>query len=363
MNRPYQFHFISFFSKNITSENTKMQIENLPNYSKNHHTRKGFKNDEGDPTVPDMHERAMFFKFMFSKVDVTTPLPVRKIPKEELSDSPTMRVWWLSHATILYQINHKYILTDPVFDEGASPVSGFIKRITPLPLTLDDLPEISYILLSHDHYDHLSYHTLTELKRKNPNVKIFAPLGVHTYVNNWDRNFNVVPFDWRQKVTIDDITFVCFPARHGSQRTMTDRATKLWCSWLFQFDNKTIYFPGDTAIGPHFAEVRNYVGKPIDLVMMPIGPQNPKAMMRKVHVDPTDARDMALILEAQTVVPIHYGTFPLGMEVEVSDIELLRRTWTECPLRLRVLKVGGRVDFIDGKFDVENEEEMIGHPE
>ena len=170
-----------------------------------------------------------------------------------------------------------------------------------------------------------------------------------------------MPFDWRTTTTVDDITFTCFPARHFSRRTLTDSATKLWVSWLIQYKGISIYFAGDTAIGPHFQEVRNFVGKPIDLALMPIGPQNPAEMMRAVHLNPQDVNDMSEILEAKIVIPIHYGTFALGSQVETPDLVLLKRCWTGD--NLLPLITGGYADLnlndSNSKFAVYNEKEML----
>ncbi|KAK8875569.1 hypothetical protein M9Y10_005738 [Tritrichomonas musculus] len=351
-------------------------ITKLPNYSDKHHTSDGhFVNEQGDPCPPPPQEpkkafsgAKQFFKFATSGSDVIAPMPIREIKKNspdfqlKPGDSNIIRVWWLGHPAVLIRINNKYIITDPMLSLYASPVSGFIKRITPAPIAVENLPPISIILYSHDHYDHLSYDTLTKLKDLNPNVKILCPVGVHELINGWNPRFYAMPFDWRTTTTIDDITFTCFPSRHFSRRSLTDTATKLWVSWLIQYKDVSIYFAGDTAIGPHFQEVRNFVGKPIDLALMPIGPQNPPEMMRAVHLNPQDVKDMSDILEAKVVIPIHYGTFALGSQVETPDLVLLRQCWTGFD-NLLPLITGGYAELnmndSDKKFGVNNENEML----
>lgn len=361
-------------------------INKLPNYSDSHHTADGhFENETGEPSPPPVPEevdgKSGFTKFMgalFSAVrakpDVITTMPIRKLKKgsEEFIINPedkSIKVWWLGHATVLLRINNKYIITDPMLSLYASPIKGFFKRVTPAPIDPEDLPPLSYIIYSHDHYDHLSYDTLTKLKELNPNVIIFGPLGLDRLINGWDAKYNVIPFDWRMTTTVDEITFTCFPSHHFSRRTMNDAATKLWCSWLFQYKSNnddiiSIYFGGDTALGPHFREVRDFVGRPIDLALMPVGPLNPPGMMRSVHLNLQDVKDMSDVLQAKVVIPIHYGTFPLGREVETPDLVLLRRCWTNDSLL--PLITGGRADLqIDPngdhaeKFVVQNDEEML----
>jgi L-ascorbate metabolism protein UlaG (beta-lactamase superfamily) len=89
----------------------------------------------------------------------------------------------------------------------------------------------------------------------------------------------------------------------------------------------SVFFAGDTAIGPQFAEVREYVGGAIDLALLPIGPQEPSDWMRVAHMGPRDAFEMAGVLEARAVYPIHYGAFPFGPKPEFDDATQLRRVW------------------------------------
>lgn len=356
------------------SEPLDVKYIKLPNYSDVHHTKDGhFTNEPGDPLItssqepkPSFSGMKTFFNFAMSNVDVTSPMPIRKIEKDsrdfQISDDRGIKIWWLGHLTVLIRITNKYVITDPILTLYASPISSnMFKRVTPSPISIEDLPKIDYILYSHDHYDHLSYETLTQLKKLNPDVKILAPLGVDKLVNGWDKNFRVIPFDWRVKSTFDEITFTCFPARHFSKRTITDFGKKLWCSWLIQFSDVSIYFAGDSAVGPHFREVRNHVGKPIDLALMPIGPQNPSYMMRPVHMNPMDVKSMSDELEAKVVVPIHYGTFALGCSVETPDLLLLRKLWNGD--NLMPLITGGctelNLDSNDEKFSVCDESEML----
>lgn len=341
----------------------------LPNYSDSHHLPDGhYQNEPGEPIVAQQALQTSgffksvgrFAKFFASKSDITTPIPVRKIDTSnefEISDNsnhPLIRAWWIGHATVLIQINSNYIIIDPQLSDYASPVPGFIKRITPPALRVEDLPPISLILYSHDHYDHLSYETLAKIKERFPDVTIFAPLGIADMINGWNTKFNAHNFDWRTTTTItfpnseDQVCFTCFPARHYTRRSVSDTNQRLWCSWLIQYNDCSLYHPGDSAIGPHFAEIRNFVGKPIDIAFMPIGPQNPPDVMRPVHMNPEDVKNMSEILEARCVIPIHYGCFALGQQVEVPDLVLLKRLWNGD--NLTPIKVGGRIEYINGRF-------------
>lgn len=358
----------------MTQEITPPTIERLPNYNDSHHLPDGhYRNEDGEPIVAtEALQTSGFFKtfskfakFFASKSDISSPIPVRKLTKDSSDFSETndskITAWWIGHATVLIRLNSRYIIIDPQLSDYASPVPGFIKRVTPPALTVDELPTITAIIYSHDHYDHLSYETLVKLKEKFPEVIIFAPIGIDKMINGWDAKFNAFGFDWRTMTKIDFLNaqFTCFPARHYTRRSVSDTNQRLWCSWLIQFEGCSIYHPGDSAIGPHFAEIRNFVGKPIDVAFMPIGPQNPPEVMRPVHMNPEDVKSMSDILEAKCVVPIHYGCFALGQKVDVPDLVLLKRIWSGD--NLIPIKVGGRIDLVDGKFSIpeNSENEML----
>jgi L-ascorbate metabolism protein UlaG (beta-lactamase superfamily) len=127
-----------------------------------------------------------------------------------------------------------------------------------------------------------------------------------------------------------------------------DRLSRLWCSWLITASDISIYFPGDTAVGPHFAEVRELAGKPIDLALMPIGPTEPARMMRTVHLNAQDTFDMSEILQARKVYPIHWGAFSLGEKPAVDDIVALRNVWRGDTLE--IINVGYYLEWNGAEF-------------
>ena len=326
--------------------NNELKPIPLLTYNDDHHGKGIFYNDPHQPYYKYI-DNTSFAKFFISK-DVTKSLPVRN-PKDDFARRDVTRVYWLGHATCLIQFNDIFIITDPIFSRYASPVPLTIKRKTPAPCEIKDLPPISVILISHDHYDHCDYNSLKEICKLNPDVKIFAPLGTSDMIKKWHFD-NVIEFDWRQYVQYKDILILCFPARHGSCRTGFDRDVKLWCSWHISDEKQKIdvYFPGDTAVGPHFEELRNTLYKQIDLAMMPIGPIEPRGMMRTVHMDSKDAYEMNLIMCPKKVFPIHYGTFPLGLEPKKTDIEELKDAWKG--ENLDILIVGDFVEWNGNEF-------------
>ena len=319
----------------------------LSTYNKNHHHRSEFRNNPGEPifeqTQPD--GPGVWYRYLGAEYDYSEKLPSRNI-LSDFYERNTIKSWWIGHATNLLQVGNKFILTDPLFEDRASPIPFILTRKTKPACKISELPPISYVLISHDHWDHLSETTLREIEYHFPHVIFFAPIGVSKLIESWVSN--VVEFDWRTSIIIDGIEITCFPARHAGNRFPFDFNTRLWCSWLIQKDSVSIYYAGDTGAGPHFKEVREFVKKPIDLVLIPIGPQEPTEVYRAVHLNPIDAANMVVDLDAKTVVPVHWGIFALGLKPEVPDLELLKRNWKKGDLN--ILKVGGYVQWNGKKF-------------
>lgn len=334
-------------------------ITNLSTYTTRHHNGKRFINDPGEPMASKSNVNWFsIFKFAFQK-DYVDPMPTRNMTYDFNTKTNATRAWWINHATMLFQLDDKYIITDPIFDDHAAPFPWMIKRTSPTPITIEQLPKIDYILISHDHWDHLNYYSIKTLMGLNPNCTIIAPLGEGQLIRKW--GYKVIIMDWRQQVKLGDIIITCFPARHMANRygplTM---GRDLWASFLIEFKNATIYFTGDTAIGPHFKEVRDYVGRPIDLCPMPIGPQEPNSLMRLVHLDPKQAADMSKILQTRVSFPIHWGTFPLGTKPEIPDIIVLSQYWNEKQSgKLIVIKNGGYLEYVNGEFKLVDETSLI----
>lgn len=306
----------------------KMSPVPMQSYRSEHHRGGRFQNEKGEPYVVSENKvvsAKLWSRYVCAKYDCKRPIPSVCPVKHFYDNEKSIRVFWIGHSTCLIKIEDIFIITDPVFANNAfPPFPFFLKRVSPLPCRVEELPKISLILLSHDHYDHMDMDSLVKIKEKNPNVVVFAPLRFNELLT--PIGFNIIEFDWRESLEMFGIQFVCLPARHGSARGIFDQTKRLWCSWLLIKNGIKIYFPGDSAVGPHFKEINETFGG-VDLAMMPIGPQEPSDTMKAVHMDPKDAYEMSLNLHAKKVFPIHYGTFPLGLEPKIDDITLLKKVW------------------------------------
>jgi L-ascorbate metabolism protein UlaG (beta-lactamase superfamily) len=238
--------------------------------------------------------------------DVPTVRPRFTDPLEQ-----GLRLTWLGHSTVLLQIDGTRVLIDPLFAERASPVTLMgPKRFHPAPLCAADLPELDAIAISHDHYDHLDMATVQALARHS-DVPFIVPLGVGAHLERWGiPQQRIVELDWWEEVQIGELTLASTPARHFSGRGLLNRCSTLWTSWTFIGRRHRVFFSGDTGFFGGFTDISKAYG-PFDLAMIEIGAYHPH--WGQIHMGPQNAIRAFEMLEANFLVPIHWGTFDLGV--------------------------------------------------
>ena len=223
-------------------------------------------------------------------------------------DAPT--VTWVGHSTLLVRMAGVTFLTDPIWSESASPVSLGPRRLVAPGLAIDDLPGIDFVVVSHNHYDHMDVSTLRELARRG--TRFLVPLAnAHILAR-----YGIAPveeLDWWQSVRIGDAEVHCVPARHWSRRGLFDMNAALWSGWVVTVGERKFYFAGDTGSFSGFAEIGERFG-PIDLAAIPIGAYLPREMMAPAHLDPDEAVAALADLGARRSVAVHFGTFVLSDE-------------------------------------------------
>ena len=227
-------------------------------------------------------------------------------------DSATAAVTFIGHATFLIQTEAGNVLTDPMFSERAGPwnVLG-PRRVRPPAIAFDALPAISIVLLSHNHYDHCDVRTLRRLARRFDPL-VLTPLGNARLVRSTGLR-RVEELDWWQPAATTALPITLTPAHHFSARRALDRNRALWGGFVVVAGRQRIYFAGDTAYAPFFADVRHRLG-PIDLALLPIGAYEPRWFMKSVHMNPAEAMQAHLDLGATASVGMHFGTFQMTTE-------------------------------------------------
>ena len=251
------------------------------------------------------------FLFNSNQGDPETPLPVVNNPNlTDFKNNKTgLKFIWLGHWTVLMSIDGKTILVDPVFSDYASPIPIAAKRFQESALTLEELPPIDVILLSHDHYDHLDIGTIKYFL--NHDVSFLTPLGVGAHLRYWGiEDDRITELDWWEKITIEGLTFTATPAQHFSGRGINSENSTLWASWVLQGQREAVYFSGDSGYDSHYQEIGKALG-PFDLVFMDYG-QYDKGW-QAVHNLPEEGVKGFEELKGDYLVPVGWGMFNLAV--------------------------------------------------
>lgn len=250
-----------------------------------------------------------------------------------------LAVTWYGHSTALIEVDGRRVLVDPVWSERASP-SPLIgpKRMHPVPTSLDALPPVDAVLISHDHYDHLDLPTVRELVRRG-SAPFVVPLGVGAHMRSWGVPAErVIELDWGGQATVHELTLTCTEARHFSGRGLT-RNTTLWASWVIAGPRHRVFFGGDTGYTPAFAEIGARFG-PFNLTLLPIGAYNDQ--WPDVHMTPEEAVRAHGDLGGGLLVPVHWATFNLGFHGWSEPARRLRAAASRTNARTAVPMPGER---------------------
>ena len=253
----------------------------------------------------------------------------------------TLRVTWLGHSTVLFEIDGKRFLTDPVWANRVSPFS-FIgpKRFFAAPIDLDELPPLDGVIISHNHYDHLDAETVRYLGTKD--IRFFCPLGVGAWLNRFGvQKANITEFDWWQEVQFEGFTIAATPARHFSGRWLNDRFKTLWASWVIIGSKHRVFFGADSGMFPSFKDIGDNYG-PFDLTALEIGAANDD--WEDIHMGPLKAIQAQLMLNSSLMLPIHWATFNLATHPWEEPIESLIPDAMEKGINLLIPEPGETVE-------------------
>ena len=236
-------------------------------------------------------------------------------------------VTWLGHVTILLQIAGLNILIDPTLADFAGPYGRFgAPRRVPAALRARDLPPIDVVLISHNHYDHLCHATLLALHAAGQRPRFFVPLGLKPWFDA-HRIAQVTEMDWwdgldlaapSERAEPGGVRVHFTPSQHWSRRTPFDTNATLWGGYLLEWRRPghapwRFLFPGDTGYSADFKTIRSRLGA-VNFLALPIGAYLPRDFMKPMHVNPADAVQLMLDLQAPLAMAVHWGTFMLTQE-------------------------------------------------
>ncbi len=237
-----------------------------------------------------------------------------------LDENSSDTITWIGHSSFLIRLDGVSILTDPVWSTrifgGLGP-----RRLVDPGIPLCQLPKIDLVCISHNHYDHLDLPTLRSLRNGQTYL---VPLGIERILLRSGIT-SIRTMSWWDHIAFCGLRIHSVPAQHFSVRGLLDRDKTLWSGWLFQGMRHCIYFAGDTGFwSQQFKEIKACLG-PINVAILPIGAYEPSWLMQPVHLSPKEAVEAFHLLEADTLIPCHWGTFRLSEEDPEEPLrELLR---------------------------------------
>ncbi|HLO80137.1 MAG TPA: MBL fold metallo-hydrolase [Chitinophagaceae bacterium] len=304
------------FGKKPAGERLK-KVSQSPNYSKG-----SFQNLSPTPALAEGVSYPQVMKEFFTtktkdKVP-PKPLPSKKTDLHNLDPNKNVMVWF-GHSSYFLQVDGKKILVDPVFSGNASPLPNTMKSFAGSDIyTTDDIPEIDYLFITHDHWDHLDHKTMLGLKKKIK--QIFTGLGVKDHLEHWGFTKTIIhENDWNQVIEPDPgFTIITAPARHFSGRTFK-RNTSLWLSFILITPTMKLYLGGDSGYDDHFAEIGKHYG-PFNLAVLECGQYNKN--WKYIHMMPEEVVQAVKDLKAEHAVIVHWAKFPLA-----------QHAWNEPPSR------------------------------
>ncbi|KAK5125762.1 hypothetical protein LTR85_012038 [Meristemomyces frigidus] len=341
--------------------------------AKAHHNKngKGFINPW--PSYKDWSGPSIMLKIIWRRLtgnwntpDTTPPtVPVRKPEFLPTRQTDRLRATWLGHACYYVEFPGGFrVLFDPVFTDRCSPFSWIgPKRFTEMPCQIEDIPFIDAVVISHNHYDHLSHPTLEKIAKLHPNAQYLVGLGNKPWFKHMGLDDkNVTELDWWEERTLtlspaqrgeggdkqEDIsaTIGCLPCQHTSARTAFDKAQTLWASWSVTSGGKKVWFGGDTGYRtvpelpesefdysekyadlphcPAFKQIGDLRG-PFDLGLIPIGAYDPRFIMSPMHANPYDSVNIFADTKCEKALGIHWGTWVLTTEEVLEPPKVLKK--------------------------------------
>lgn len=216
---------------------------------------------------------------------------------------------WFGHSSYFIRTAKKNILVDPVLSGSASPIPNGTKAFKGSDIiTTEDLPTIDFLFITHDHYDHMDYKTLVQIKSKVR--KVIVPLGIGAHLEHWGyKSEQIIEKDWWDFIDLGsgfEVTLT--PGRHFSGRSIWS-ANTLWTSFVLKTPTHQLFLGGDSGYDNHFKTIGDQFG-PFDLAILENGQYNES--WKHIHMMPEETVQAAKDLKAKLLLPVHSAKFALS---------------------------------------------------
>ena len=302
---------------------------------------------------PSLGDRVkILWRFLFDRpkdVRPTDSIPVVRHDLKKLDRSEDLIVWF-GHSGYLLQMDGVRYLIDPVFVEGApfGIMNAFFRGTKVFDVA--DLPEIDYLIITHDHWDHLDYHVAKELQSRVR--KVYTGLGVGAHLERWGyRPDQIVELDWDESTpTAEGGRVHCLPTQHFSGRGLTS-AQSLWASFVLQGTKHSVYVGGDGGFSPHYAVIGKQFPQ-LDLAILENGQYSEQ--WSGIHMLPEHLGETMHALGAKRILTVHHAKFALSMHPWKEPLEHAKRLRDEEGLPILMPRIGQIVRYTDSTFTTDD---------
>ncbi len=302
-----------------------------------------FRNEHPTQTTPNGDAGDLIRRYRADK-DRRKPRGPVPLVAQSSDDARTdgLYVTWYGHASTLVELDGARVLFDPVWSDRVSPSARVgPRRLHPVPVSIEQLPTLDAIVISHDHYDHLDLPTVRALVRTQ-SAPFVVPLGIGAHLERWqvpaDR---IVELDWDESVTAGPLRLTATAAQHFSGRGFSRDGT-LWASWVVAGPTRRVFYSGDTGYFDGFARIGAQHG-PFDVALVQIGAYDP--MWPDIHMTPEQGVATHMDVQAHVLIPVHWATFTLAPHAWAEPVDRLWREAKAQDVTLAVPKPGERVDI------------------
>lgn len=287
------------------------------------------------------------------------PFPMVRLTQADFADAPAhdFTYYWLGHASALIEMAGVRFIVDPVFG-NASPLPFLLPRFQPPPLAREELPPLDFVLITHDHYDHLEAATIRHFARQAAVPRFIVPLGLGVRLQGWGIPADkITELGWAESTTAGALTLTAEPALHYSQRFFGDRGRTLWAAYVLQSPaadgtestGERIFIAGDSGYSEHFQQIGQKYGG-FDAALIEIDAGNPG--WPHTHLFPAQAVQAAQDLNAALMLPVHWGAYDMALHPWGESIRAVRQEAARVGVNLQIPKMGERFQ----RGDVRQEE-------
>lgn len=283
--------------------------------------------------------------FLFIKVPDKRPIKPINAVKTDLRSLPAEGNFlvWFGHSSVLFSLDGKTVLVDPVFSTAASPVSFINRAFRGTDIYRpSDMPDTDLLIITHDHWDHLDYNTVKALRERVG--RVVCPPGVGAHLKRWGyTDTQVTELDWGEDTAVGDMTVYSMPARHFSGRGPKPNQT-LWASFLINSGGMKIFVSGDTGYGEHFKTIGERFGG-VDVAIMENGQYNED--WKYIHMAPAETLQASKDVGARMVFPVHNSKYALARHAWHQPMQDLVEIHDPGDFTLATPMIGEVVDLSD----------------